>query len=346
MIRELLPKPFADRSVYQWILGLTTVSAWAMLISFSLQGYGVLASVAFMMFLLLTYIFCWNFLRDVTKAKQNNFAMIFTIASLICLLLSSGGAIILIFIHISGTFNETLYRNALVAYLHFQYNGFFSLAIFALLFKYKDATLQIRTRKKVNQFAFTYCCSVIPALFLTFLWGDVHPVVRVIAAMGCLLVLLSLFFFVRCARGIMDNLQEESNVVRILLYLSLGSLMLKLFLQGFTLFPDIGNAIFGSRPIIMSFLHLVFLGFVSLFVIAYLGMKGFIDCRDRFSKMALLIFAGAVVVNEILLLTQGLTSTLGIDSTSFPRFLWWAGIFLFAGSVLITAARFQTKINN
>ncbi len=343
MIREFLPMPVAGRSVYKWILGLTTVCSWAMLITFSVQGYSAVASWLFMFFLLVSYLFAWIFVRDLIKSKPAKPVMLLTVASLLCLVLSSGGAIIIAYIHNSGSLNVTLYRNALVGYLHFQYNGFFSLVVFALLFKYKDSAQDASIRKKLSQFAFIYCCSVIPSLFLTFLWEDVHPIVRVVAVMGCLLVLLSMYFFVRCARVLIDKLQEEPMVVRILLYLSLGSLILKMFLQGFTLFPEIGNAIFGSRPIIMSFLHLVFLGFVSLFILAYMMLKGFIDRKSRFAKMALITFAGAVVVNEILLLMQGLTSTMGIDSTTFPRWLWWAGIFLFAGAVLTAIARFQTN---
>lgn len=343
MIREFLPEAVAGRSVYLWILGLTAVSAWAMLITFSVQGYSIVASSLFILFLLVSYLFSWIFLRDLIKTKPTKSVMLFIATSLLCLVLSSGGAIIIIYMHISGSSNVNLYRNALVAYLHFQYNGFFSLAVFGLLFKYKDSVHYKSLRKKVNQFAFTYCCSIIPSLFLTFLWADVHPIVRLVAVSGCLLVLLSIFLFVRCLRDMIDKLQEEPMVLRIILYLSLGSLILKMFLQGLTLFPEIGNAIFGSRPIIMSFLHLVFLGFVSLFILAYLGMKGFIDSRSRFARMALIIFAGAVVVNEILLLMQGLTSTMGIDSTTFPRWLWWAGICLFVGALLTVIARFQTN---
>jgi len=119
--------------------------------------------------------------------------------------------------------------------------------------------------------------------------------------------------------------------------------MLKIFLQSLTIFPVIGDAIFGNRPIIMGFLHLVFLGFVTLFILAYFIKKGLLNSKIKWTGIAVIVFAIAVILNEVLLILQGM-ATMFIDGSSiFPWLLWITGILLFTGSLLLAIARIQTR---
>ncbi len=86
--------------------------------------------------------------------------------------------------------------------------------------------------------------------------------------------------------------------------------MLKIFLQSFTIFPVIGDAIFGNRPIIMGFLHLVFLGFVTLFILAYFIKKDLLNSKTKWTRIAVIAFAVAVILNEVFLISQGFAAML------------------------------------
>jgi hypothetical protein len=92
----------------------------------------------------------------------------------------------------------------------------------------------------------------------------------------------------------------------------------------------------------MGFLHLVFLGFVSLFILAYYSKIGLLD-DSRLTKIALMVFAAAVILNEVLLIAQGLAIIYIPGSSLFPWLLWVAGISLFTGSILTAIARIKTK---
>ena len=118
--------------------------------------------------------------------------------------------------------------------------------------------------------------------------------------------------------------------------------MLKVILQSFTIFPVIGDAIFGNRPIIMGFLHLVFLAFVTLFILAYFIKKGILIIRVKWTGVAAIVFAIAVILNEVFLLSQGFAAMFTNGSSIFPWLLWMTGFLLFIGSVLIAIARFKT----
>ena len=137
--------------------------------------------------------------------------------------------------------------------------------------------------------------------------------------------------------------RNEEKGTRFLILISLSAFMLKLVLQSFTVFPAIGNAIFGNRPLIMGFLHMVFLGFVTLFVLAYFKRQGILDSTRKLVNIGIHFFAIAVIINEVLLLTQGMASMMIAGSMIYAWFLWIAGIELFTGAVLLLLGRIQSR---
>jgi hypothetical protein len=343
MIYELLPPDFNKKPVYQWLLRGIAVSVWCMLIAFLSEGYSTLSIVFLTFFILLTYIFGYIFIKDILKAKLSMPVYLTAISSVACLIISSSGPFIIIYIYFTNSIDAILYRDALFTYLHFQYNGFFSLAIFALLFNYLVQNISARAKKNISRFTIVLCLSILPSLFLSYLWQDPNELFRIIAIGGSFFVLLSFFLFINVARSLRSTFNAEKPAIRFLIFLSMGSFMLKLFLQCFTIFPLIGNAIFGNRPIIMGFLHLVFLGFVSLSILVFF-VKTRLLCYDKkLTKIALIVFAIGIIFNEVLLISQGLVTMFNIGSNLFPWLLWVAGIWLFTGTILITIARIQTK---
>ncbi|MFI5153492.1 MAG: hypothetical protein ACHQET_09175 [Chitinophagales bacterium] len=343
MVDQLLPPSFSNKSIYQWLLGFITISSWAMLFAFSVEGYSLVGSILFILFILTTYVFSWTFVRDILKSRPNKPVLLFAISSLVCLVLSSAGPLIITYMSFTKSFDAIVYRNALFTYLHLQYNGFFTLAVFALLFNDGRFAMNAKATHKIYRFAILICSSIIPSLFLSYLWQDPGLLVRLVAVAGSLLVLLALFFFLFCTSFIKNIFAREKRVIKFLMILSMCSFVLKMLLQGFTIIPQIGNAIFGNRPIVMGFLHLVFLGFISLFILAFYTAKGFISGSRSFPIAALAIFAFGIIVNEALLIVQGLTAMFGTGSMVFPWLLWCAGVWLFAGTVLVAGAHFITK---
>jgi hypothetical protein len=342
MVHELLPAALTRKRSYEWLLGGITISAWGMMATFLIAGYSLFSITFSAIFILFTYFFGWIFIRDIMKAKPGPPVLLLAISSIICLIISSSGPFIIAYLYFSKTFDAIVYRDALFTYLHFQYNGFFSLAIFALLFNNIGKHINVKAQKNSYRFAIVLCVSLIPSLFLSYLWQDPNLVFRIVAIAGSFLLMLSFILFIQSARSLKSTFLEEQPLLRFLILLSMGSFLLKTFCQCFTVFPLIGNAIFGNRPVIMGFLHLVFLGFVSLFILAYYSKIGLLD-GSRLTKIALMVFAAAVILNEVLLIAQGLTIFFIPGSILFPWLLWLAGISLFAGSILTAVARIKTK---
>jgi hypothetical protein len=110
---------------------------------------------------------------------------------------------------------------------------------------------------------------------------------------------------------------------------------LKTAVQVGIVIPAIGNEVFGDRPIIIGYLHLVMLGFVSLYLLAYLLYTGFFKERSGLSRKGIIVFTYAVIGNEIILMTQGLSAMLMMGSPLYPWLLWAAAIFLLVGALII-----------
>lgn len=342
MSTELLPGT-ENKKKYNWLLAAVAITSWCLLIVFLWKGYNALSIAVSIVFIALTYIFGYVFTRDIMKAALSRGVRWLAVSSVACLIISSFALFIIDYIYFSNSFEAILYRDCLFTYLHFQYNGFFSLAILALLFNHVGNDISAAAKKNINSFVIVLLISLIPSLFLSYLWQDPNKLFRIIAIAGSIFVLISCIFFIRVSFSLRSSFKKGKPLIRFLIILSLGSFVLKLFLQCFTIFPVIGNAIFGNRPIIMGFLHLVFLGFVSLFILSFFAEKQLLDYNKKVTKTGLIVFATGVLFNELLLMSQGLITMFIPGSILFPWLLWVAAIWLFTGTILIAVARVQTK---
>jgi hypothetical protein len=339
---ELLPDSLNKRTAYQWLTGGILIGAWAMLITFQFGGYSSFSTIASGFFIMVSYIWAGIFLADLLKTKAAPPVKLLAASAVVCLILSTSGTIVITYIYYSKFFDAILYRNALFTYLHFLYNGFFTLSVFALLFNHTSQKTSSIARKNILWFSSALCISVIPSLFITYLWQDPNGWMRPIAIIGCMLLLACFFLFLVTTRSFKAMYANEKPVLRFLVFISMGSFILKTVLQGFTIFPVIGNAIFGNRPVIMGFLHMVFLAFVTLFILAYYIRKEIFNPELKWVNVGVYLFAIAIVLNEVLLFTQGLTTMLMAGSMMFVWLLWITGIILFLGAVLIIYGRIRS----
>ena len=345
MVSSFLNQPQKILPRYQFIFLGIFASTWGLLLTLPFAGYNTFSSYISTLFIFITYIFCWIFIKNIRKANVNKTTLLLSMASVVCLVLSSGGSFMLAYLFSTKSLNAVLYRDALFSYLHLQYNGFFTLAVFALLFQKLESKLSAEVKKKMHRFSVLLVLSILPSMFLSYHWHDPSILFQIIAIAGSVLLLLSLGWFISLLRSMVDIYKSVSPTLKFVGVLSLGAFMLKMFLQSLTIITFVGNLVFGDRPIIMGFLHLVFLCFVTLFLLAYIAQTGGLNTEKKFTKVSLIVFALGVVVNEILLLTQGIGEMLIQGSAIFTWLLWGAGIWLSIGATLICIARFKNAKN-
>lgn len=340
MTYELLPAAFSSRPVYKWLLGGILVNAAGMLISFPIWGYAFWSILFSTLFIFVTYAYTWVFIRDLLKSDPPASVKLLAIVALAALVLSSAGPFTLAYIIASHSVNTMLYRDSIYTYLHFQYNGFFTIGIFALFFNMIGRNISEMARKARYTFSVALSVCIFPTLCLSYLWHFDNVVVRSIAISGCILLVVVFILFFGMMKAVYSFVKTIPPFAKLVGLLSMIAFALKTLIQIGIVFPTIGNAVFGDRPIIIGYLHLVLLGFVSLYLLAHIFQSGYFN-GNRAARTGIVIFAIGVIFNELVLMTQGLGAMLMLSSTLYPLLLLIAALALFSGAAILAISSVQ-----
>jgi hypothetical protein len=342
LIDRLLTPEQQQRKYYQYILAGIQVSSCGMLLSFPFQGYAMFSIIFSTAFILVTYLFAWFFSRDLRERKIEKPVFLLALVAMGSLVVSSIGPFSLAYMMATKTGNALLFRDSIYTYLHFQYNGFFTLSVIAIFLGGKPGVILKKAGKLTNRFAILLSISILPSLFISLLWHE-SVYFKIFATIGVVLIGLALATFLHMMISY-KWLSLYGKPARVLIVLSLMAFVLKMILQAATIIPSLGQAVFGFRPIIVGFLHLVFLVFVSFYIIAEFIEEGSIKYEYKISKLAIMAFAAAVIFNEAVLLVNGIGLLLQKTSPVFGWLLFCASISLFCGAGLLVAAKFRSSM--
>jgi hypothetical protein len=334
------------RKKYIWILLGIEISSLGMGLLFPFLGYAPLTVTFSSLYIVISFVFAWMFLKDILKTSIHTTVKLLGVSAIASMVLSSLGPLGLSYILIAKSGNSLLYRDSIYTFLHFQYNGFFTLSVFTLVLNdIIKRNYQISLNAK--RFALFLSLSVLPSLFLSMLWHN-SSLLYVIAGVGCILILISLFYFLKVIIEFpwesFYNQQLALNMWRLAAF----SFGLKMALNVGTIFPKLGNAIYGNRPVIIGFLHLVFLGFVSFYILSSLIENNFFKNKNKQIKFPFFLFGFGIIANESLLMLQGLEILFKTNSTLYSWLLWGVSIFLLTGAASIllsylTADKYNTQ---
>lgn len=106
--------------------------------------------------------------------------------------------------------------------------------------------------------------------------------------------------------------------------------------------PFLSRFAFGFRPVVIGYLHLSFVGVISLFILGYINE--FIHrFRGRVSGIGAVIFVTGFIVQEIILMLQGLEA-MNVEPIKYANIiLFYCAILMAAGLIWITIGVFRTQ---
>lgn len=344
LTHTLLPPVLRQRKWYQWMMWGVTIASFGMLFSFPFTGYAAVSIIFSTLLIFFTYGYGFCFIRDTLKLNYRHPAYMLALGAMICLIISSAGPFTLAYIKASGSANSILYKDAIYYYLHLQYNGFFTLSVFALLiYTAYPADAGIKPPAPVKWFAGLLNASILPSFFLSLLYHTGNGIVRSIAITGVLLIIGCLICFFMAGKTFPTGSVYSSSLAKGILFLSMASFVIKSVLQMGTVFPGLGNAVFGLRPIIIGFLHLVFLGQVAFYIFSNYISAGAFNTKNRFVRLSIQVFAAAVIIQELILLVQGIGLLLGNYNPIYAWLLWGVSFLLATGALLMFMARLRSR---
>jgi hypothetical protein len=160
---------------------------------------------------------------------------------------------------------------------------------------------------------------------MSLLWTDPPAWVWTTAAIAAMLQLAAL--------AILLTLTPRSKQpLPILWKLALIAFAIKLTLQALSVIPTLGHFAFSFRPVIIAYLHLVLLVFITFFLLGFFYGKNLLKNP---ANPGLKIFITGVLANETILLLQSGLAAMGIPWMQAPYYLLGAALCIFAGLLLL-----------
>jgi hypothetical protein len=341
-ISQLIPAALRQKRIYQVLLWGIQLNAAGMLVTFPITGYAAFSIIFSTAFILFTYAFSWVLIREIRGISLEKPVKLLAIASLLCLVISSAGPFSLAYMMATGSGNANTFRDAIYFYLHFQYNGFFTLAVFALLFQRYRSADPVQW-KRISRFTLLLILSVIPSLFLSLLWHTYNIYISLFSYLGCILLLLTAMYFLVLVRKTAGMFQSSDKISRSLLAFSMAAFAIKTVLQTGTIIPSLGKAVFSYRPIIIGYLHLVFLVLLTFYILHNLIESGYFIMKSSFARLAILFFSLSIIIHETILLVNGIGLMLKTTNPIYGWLIWVVSIFMFIGAFMLMLAGFSRR---
>ncbi len=336
MVHYLQQKiPALNLRVYHLLLLSSCLVSYGLFIAFLLQGYDILSIGLCSTNILISYVFIVRYWRDLNKIKQEALVSKWLRAALVIWVISSLGAIALAYLMYNKIMIPDFYFGAVYCFLHFQYNGWFLFACFALLFSRINIQAYGSLRRGASLF-YVMTITVIPTFVLSVLWLKLPPWLRWTGNIAGILQLLVLIYFAGLVSGLRKGMMRNLSVVtRRLWSLSAMAFLLKIVLQLFSILPFFSQYAFGYRPIVIGYLHLSFLSIISFFILGYMDI--ILRKHDRkLPSGGVLVFVLGVLLQELILMLQGLEALEVKPLRYAPMLLFYCAIIIAAGLIWIT----------
>lgn len=327
-----IPKNKETEQKFNRLFWITEVAVIGMMIAFPLQGYAVFSIIFSTLHIFSSYYFVrliWKnqqieSLAERYLLKTALFFMILSTCGVWCL----GPAV--------GLLGKTsaFYQIAIQFFLHFQFNGWFIIAVLALLFH------QMKVKVENHTF-FSFYKWLIVGTVLTFAlpvsWFISSPVLTWINAVGVVVQLVAFVKLVLMLRSQFDAFYARLKEIEKIVYsFALVSLGLKVLVQLVVIFPDMALVSHQVRNFVIGFIHMIMLGIITGFLLGFLLNINVINCKNRFSGYGIKIFIMGFVLTEFLLFAQG--GNLFFNWKLIPMYhenLFLSSIWLVVGIIMI-----------
>lgn len=310
------------------ILFFLCIASLFMFIAFLYQGYDVLSIIFATLHIFIEYwaaIFMYKIIKKETDLPKTG--KLFLNSALLALVISSIGPYMLGYTSATGLKDTYYFDMAMYFYLHFQYNGWltlFLIGLFIIILHMKKIPIEGSSLKIGFWF---YFLSLFPGYFLSILFIDLGSIIPILATIGSIGQWVGIIFILLAFKRIWGDVSLYfSKLTLSCLWITLILLFIKSTAELGLISPTLADLVYNTRSIVIGYLHLTLLGFVSIFIITQFFMMNLIDSKAKISTYGFIVFIIGFALNEILLFSQGLSEWIKL-----------AGIPLFTEGLLVAS---------
>src|SRR5699024_6533371 len=184
---------------------------------------------------------------------------------------------------------SSLFDMAIYFYLHFQYNGWLFLFLTGL-FLYLLEKRFIKLNKPLLKIAFwTYIIALGPWYLSSILWANLGVTAQTIAMIGGIGQWVSVILLLLALKSTIPII-STSRVTMLTLLFTFSLLLIKSTMELGLISPELATLVFDTRSVIIGYLHLTLLGFISIFILTQMQLVKLIHSEKESYKYGLLLF--------------------------------------------------------
>ncbi|WP_271424886.1 hypothetical protein [Aequorivita sinensis] len=300
----------AEKSkLYKRIFVFTNICILGMLVTFPFQGYALYSIIFSTLFLFASYWFTWFAIKNIPEHLKHRFSWKLVKASLWYLVFSSIGPWAIGGVMATLGTESIWYKTSIYFYLHFQYNGWFILALLGILFYILEEKSFLFKAEQLKSFFFLLNFAVIFTLFLSVLWFGPPKIIYVLGFIGAVAQILAFYELYILLKKQWSFLIKSFSPQGLLLFKIAGVLLVvKVFMQFFSAFPYMADLAYRLKDFVIGYLHLVFLGIVIPLMLAFLNYFRLLNIPKSF----LWFFLVAFITTEALIFYKAFAFWLGL----------------------------------
>ncbi|MCO6486485.1 MAG: hypothetical protein J5I41_11985, partial [Saprospiraceae bacterium] len=180
---------------------------------------------------------------------------------------------------------------------------------------------------------------------LSIAWSNPGPVVFGINSMGVVCQLVALLYFFGGLNKVHHRLRQMADGwTRVLLGVAFGAFITRILIQSVVFWPAVATISFTIRNFVLGFIHLILLGTVTFFVLAYARRTGLVLLDRGIATWGLVLLLSGFAGSEALLFLQGLLIWMGQGFLPFyHESLFAVSVLLPLGVALILCAQFLPR---
>lgn len=339
LIYQLYLKNAGVEKKHKRIFWFTQLTIVGMLVTFPFTGYALFSILFSTFFLIASYVFSYLVLKHTPQELKTTNSYKCIKWSLGYMIISSVGPWALGII--MNTLGETSswYRNAIYFYLHFQYNGWFLLALFGILFRvFEQNQIQISDTVFKN-FFMLFNIGIIFTFLISILWMNLSLTINFLAILGGLFQIIA---FAILLKEIIKQKEKISAIFSNLTFNIFKTIavffIIKLLMQFVGSFPYFSNTI--SIDFVIGYIHWIFLGIVSLALLSFMHFLELI----KLTKTSIAIYLLGFILTETFIFYRGFSSWMLLDVfDNFNHFLLLASsLFLVSISFILFSRKRKT----
>jgi hypothetical protein len=269
-----------------------------MLISFPLQGYGVFSIILLTFHIVLSFALCYVLYTRTKKISEPSVR--FIRAALLFFSLSTFGVFAVGPLAANGFGQSKWYFFAIFFFLHFQYNGFFAFGVMGLFFRQLKKKGIIISEAGVRFVFITSFLSCIPAYLLSVLWSSPGILIFLIAGAAAVVQLASLVVLIITLKPALVQIRRSfEKPALIFMFLALIAFLTKASLQAVSVAPAMAFLASEVRYFVLAYLHLVLIGMITFYCLAWLADHGFLNVSIRW----VWVVTASFILSEMLMVS-------------------------------------------